>query len=128
MNSSTASLLHARCLGSDSQRAQVCTATQVHRCAGERIAGILVTSKLAACCNLIPGLTSIYEWEGKLCNDSEVLMMIKSTQAALPQLTTVVQTEHSYDEVEVIAVPVVGGSVSYIDWVAQSVQPASSME
>jgi periplasmic divalent cation tolerance protein len=84
-----------------------------------------VTSKLAACCNLIPGLASIYEWEGKLCNDSEMLMMIKSTQAALPQLTTVVQTEHSYDEVEVIAVPVVGGSESYIRWVAQSVQPAS---
>lgn len=80
-----------------------------------------MSNKLAACCNIIPGLTSIYEWEGKVCTDSELLLMIKSTQAALPALTKAVQSEHSYDECEVIAVPVVGGSQSYIDWVAQSV-------
>lgn len=78
--------------------------------------------KLAACCNIIPGLTSIYEWEGKVCKDPELLLMIKSTQSALPALTKAVQREHSYDECEVIAVPVVGGSQTYIDWVAKSVR------
>jgi periplasmic divalent cation tolerance protein len=84
---------------------------------------MLVKNKLAACCNIIPGLISIYEWEGKVCNDSEQLLMIKSTKDALQQLTSMVQTEHSYDECEVIAVPVVGGSQSYLDWVVQSVKP-----
>lgn len=85
---------------------------------------MLVSNQLAACCNIIPGITSIYEWEGKICNDSESLLMIKSTRAAVPQLTTAVQTEHSYDECEVIAVPVVGGSDTYLDWVRQAVRPA----
>jgi periplasmic divalent cation tolerance protein len=84
---------------------------------------MLVRRKLAACCNIIPGLTSIYEWEGKICNDSELLLMIKSTRQALPALTAAVQTEHSYSECEVIAVPVVGGSQSYMDWVVNSVKP-----
>jgi periplasmic divalent cation tolerance protein len=54
--------------------------------------------------------------------------MIKSTQKALPALTAAVQTEHSYDECEVIALPVVGGSQSYIDWVRESVQPKEDPE
>jgi periplasmic divalent cation tolerance protein len=83
---------------------------------------MLVANKLAACCNIIPGLTSVYEWEGKVCQDSELLLMIKSTKEALPRLTTAVQTEHSYDECEVIAVPIVGGSQSYLEWVAQTVR------
>ena len=90
--------------------------------AGERIASMLVEHKLAACCNLIPGLTSIYEWQGKVEKDEELLLMIKSTQIALPELTKAVQQAHSYDECEVIAVPIVGGSKSYIDWVADSVK------
>lgn len=61
--------------------------------------------------------------QGKVEKDEELLLMVKSTQAALPKLTTAVQKAHSYDECEVIAMPVVGGSKSYIDWVASTVGP-----
>ena len=83
----------------------------------KRIARALLEDKLAACINIIPKITSVYEWEGKVEEDTEVLMMIKSPVKLLPQLTETVQRVHSYDVPEVIAVPVHGGSREYIQWV-----------
>jgi periplasmic divalent cation tolerance protein len=84
---------------------------------GEKIAGTLVESKLAACVNIIPGLTSVYWWNGKVNKDPELLLMIKSRQALLPELTSHVKGMHPYAECEVIAAPIMGGSESYIQWI-----------
>ena len=84
----------------------------------ESIAKALLEKRLAACVNIIPGLRSIYHWEGKIEDDQEILLMIK-TRAELieKQLTPLVQKLHPYQVPEIIALPVVGGGQSYLDWI-----------
>lgn len=72
--------------------------------AGKEIAHHIVKQRLAACCNIIPGLTSVYEWEETVCEDQELLLMIKTTQQRVAELTLAVQQLHTYEECEVIAV------------------------
>ncbi|KAF8060291.1 PHB6 [Scenedesmus sp. PABB004] len=90
----------------------------------DSLATALVGVRLAACVNLVPGVTSVYTWKGKLERDSEVLMIIKTTAALLPELTATVVQLHPYDEPEVLALPAVGGSATYLAWVAASTGPA----
>lgn len=87
---------------------------------GERLANALVAERLAACVNIIPRLTSIYRWEGKICRDAEVLLVIKTRRARLPALTRRVKSLHPYSVPEVIAIPVAGGSAAYLSWVRDS--------
>jgi len=79
----------------------------------------LVEAKLAACCNIVPGLTSIYTWKGKVEEDSELLLIIKTRKELLEELTKVIKEKHPYDEPEVLALPPLGGSDSYIRWVLE---------
>lgn len=87
---------------------------------GRTIAMSLVSEQLAACTNIIPGLESIYYWDGKVQSDEELLLLIKTRAPLLSQLTRRVRELHSYTECEVVAVPVVGGSASYLEWVLDS--------
>jgi len=87
---------------------------------GERIGNALVQERLAACVNVIPGLTSIYRWEGKICRDAETLLLIKTRRMRLPALIRRVKGLHPYSVPEVIALPLVGGSASYLSWVRDS--------
>ncbi|KAI8468375.1 MAG: CutA1 divalent ion tolerance protein-domain-containing protein [Monoraphidium minutum] len=81
----------------------------------------LVSSHLAACVNIVPGLTSVYWWEGKVNRDSELLLVIKTKGALLGELTQQVRRLHPYDEPEVVALPITGGSPSYLQWLHASV-------
>ena len=83
----------------------------------DQIANVLVTELLAACVNVLPGVTSVYRWEGEVQRDQEWLLVAKSTREVLDDLVRRVQALHSYDLPEVIALPVVGGSEAYLRWV-----------
>src|SRR3989304_1497036 len=76
---------------------------------GERIAGSLVDNHLAACVNLVPSVKSVFFWEGKTDQQSEVLLLAKSRKALLNQIIEHVKKIHSYSVPEVIAIPVIGG-------------------
>lgn len=86
----------------------------------ERLAGVLVEEKLAACVNRIGGVRSTYAWEGKIETDEEELLIIKTSSARFPQLEERVRELHSYDVPEIIAVPVLEGSRAYLQWMAEA--------
>lgn len=86
----------------------------------DQLSDALVSSHLVACVNIVPGLTSVYWWEGKVNRDSELLLVIKTRSSLLEQLTQQVKRLHPYDEPEVVALPVTGGSASYLKWLHDS--------
>lgn len=83
----------------------------------DRIAQALVGEMLAACVNIVPGVTSVYRWEGEVQRDQEWLLVVKSRREALDDLVQRVQALHSYDVPEVIALPLSGGSEAYLQWI-----------
>ena len=82
-----------------------------------RIGRELVSSRLAACVNLISGMKSIYRWEGKLQEDRETVLIAKTNAEKVSQLTQRVKAIHSYDCPCVVSLPVTGGNQDFIDWV-----------
>ncbi|MGC8556324.1 MAG: divalent-cation tolerance protein CutA, partial [Conexivisphaera sp.] len=79
----------------------------------QRIAHSLVEEGLAACVNVIPGLTSIYRWRGKLEESSEVLLIVKTTSTAVGRLIERVRALHPYEVPEIISVAVAEGLPDY---------------
>ncbi len=90
-----------------------------------RIATALVAERLAACVQRLPGVVSNFQWEGRLQEEREVMLMAKSTRARLEALTARVRELHPYELPEVVAVPVLGGLDDYLDWVRASVSGPS---
>lgn len=83
----------------------------------EHIARELVAAKLAACVNVIPGLKSIYKWNGELQNDSEILLMVKTQRQLFNRVREKIVSLHSYDLPEIIAVNLSDGLKGYLDWI-----------
>ncbi|KAI7745841.1 hypothetical protein M8C21_025311 [Ambrosia artemisiifolia] len=88
--------------------------------AGKKLASSIVKEKLAACVNRVPGIESVYLWEGEIQTDSEELLIIKTRESLLNALTEHVKANHEYDVPEVIALPITGGSVPYLEWLKNS--------
>jgi periplasmic divalent cation tolerance protein len=84
-----------------------------------RIARALVEERLAACVNIIKDIRSIYRWEGKVEDEGEVLMVIKTREALFDALSGRVKELHPYSVPEVIAMPIVKGLESYIKWLEE---------
>lgn len=82
-----------------------------------RVANALVEERLAACVNLIPGLQSIYLWEGEIQSDPEVLALIKTTAAGFDALRQRLRALHPYELPEIIAVPLADGDADYLAWI-----------
>ena len=96
----------------------LCLITAPDREAADRIARMLVDERLAACVNILPGITSVYRWEGAVETGEEVLLMAKTMRTRLDALTVRVKQLHPYDVPEVIAVGIEGGLPAYLDWIA----------
>jgi periplasmic divalent cation tolerance protein len=79
------------------------------------IATILIEEKLAACINVFP-VQSIYQWEGNIQQESEFQLIIKTNLAKFAELSSRIQEIHSYEVPEIIALPIVAGSESYLGW------------
>ena len=88
---------------------------------GESIANILVEKQLAACINIIPKISSVYRWEGKVHSESEILLLIKTTKDLETEVYREVQNVHPYDTPELITVPITNGSKTYLDWMTNAV-------
>jgi periplasmic divalent cation tolerance protein len=86
-----------------------------------RIARALVEERLAACVNVLPGVRSIYRWREAVEGSGEVLLLAKTTRAALPALQARIVALHPYELPEVFAVEAAGGLPAYLAWIADNV-------
>lgn len=84
------------------------------------IANALVGERLAACVNVVSPIRSIYRWKGDVQTDTEHLMIIKTRANLVAKVEVRVKELHSYEVPEVIALPIVAGAKSYLDWVFES--------
>jgi periplasmic divalent cation tolerance protein len=84
----------------------------------EKIGKALVESKLAACVNIIDGMTAIYRWEGKIQEANEAILIAKTKETLVPELTEKVKSIHSYSCPCIIALPILGGSDEYLEWIS----------
>ena len=82
-----------------------------------KISRILVERELAACVNMISGVRSIFQWDGKITEEQEFLLLIKTVDQAFDQLALAVKTNHSYSVPEVIALPILHGTGDYLAWI-----------
>lgn len=87
----------------------------------EKIARKLIVEKLAACVNIVPGLKSLFWWEGKMDEAGEYLLLIKSRLDKMKEVVEAVERTHSYTVPEVIAIPIIAGNKSYIEWIDQTI-------
>ena len=85
---------------------------------GEQIAGALVSERLAACVNIIPGLTSVYRWEGAVERGQEALLLIKSGVDSWLPLQERIRELHPYELPEILAVPIQTGHTDYLQWIS----------
>jgi len=87
-----------------------------------QIARKLIDEHLAACVNLVPGITSVYEWEGKVTEDTEFLLLIKTTNPAISHLKNTISQIHSYSVPELIVLDISDGLTDYLNWVMKNVK------
>ncbi|MDD5462288.1 MAG: divalent-cation tolerance protein CutA [Methylococcales bacterium] len=83
----------------------------------EKIAHLLVKEKLAACVNILPGMTSIYTWQEQIESAQEYLLLIKANNTSFQAIATAIKMQHPYELPEIIAVPIENGLPEYLRWI-----------
>lgn len=89
----------------------------------EQVGRELVEGRLAACVNILAGMTSIYRWEGALQRDEETVMVVKSTAARSEAVMQAIAHRHPYATPALLVLPIDGGSRAFLDWIARQSTP-----
>lgn len=107
-----------------SEEVRVALITAPDQQSAERLVRALLEERIIACGNIVPGLTSLYWWEGVVECSTEVQIIVKTTAAMVPSLLDRVPDLHPYEVPEVLVLPVDEGHGPYLSWVRESVGPA----
>jgi periplasmic divalent cation tolerance protein len=99
---------------------QIVLSTCGDRETAERIAHRLVELRLAACVNILPGVQSVYRWQGAVESAAEVLMLIKTNAPLIHEVQSTIAGLHSYEVPEFLVLPISGGSEAYMAWLETS--------
>jgi len=81
------------------------------------IARNVVTARLAACANILPGVTSIYNWQGGVQEDQETVIILKTTLSNVPKLTDMIKVGHSYECPCIVTIPIQNGNIDFLNWI-----------
>ncbi|XVQ13542.1 divalent-cation tolerance protein CutA [Spirillospora sp. CA-255316] len=100
------------------------TTTTDSRPEAAALARSAVAERLAACAQLVGPIASTYWWEGEIESAEEWMVVFKTTGARFDELASLITEGHSYDSPEIIATPVVAGSMDYLAWVSEQTEPA----
>jgi periplasmic divalent cation tolerance protein len=87
--------------------------------AAEAVGRELVERRLAACVNILPGMTSIYRWEGAIARDSEAVMIVKTRGSLADKVIEAVKARHSYTNPALVVLPILDGSPEYLRWLGE---------
>ena len=86
------------------------------------ISNSLLEKRLIACSNIINDMKSTFWWDGNIQNENEVMLIAKSTKSHLDKIISEVKSLHSYDVPEILAIPIVGGNLDYLDWLIKETE------
>jgi periplasmic divalent cation tolerance protein len=89
----------------------------------QQIARTLVDERLAACVNIVPGVVSIYRWQGNVEQEPELILVIKTLAERVAALKARLLELHPYELAEVVVIPIVGGHKAYLEWIEEQVIP-----
>ena len=87
-----------------------------------RIAETVVTERLAACANILDGVTSIFHWDGKLCRENEAVLILKTAEDKTAALTARIKELHSYECPCIVILPIEGGNPAFTEWIEREVR------
>jgi periplasmic divalent cation tolerance protein len=88
----------------------------------ETIAQVLIEAEFAACVQILPPMTSVYRWQGRVEKATEHLLLIKTLRTSYPVVETTLKAHHPYQTPEIIALPIAAGAEDYLAWLAESVK------
>jgi periplasmic divalent cation tolerance protein len=91
----------------------------------ERISATLIDRRLAACVQVIGPIASRFRWKGKVEEDREWQCLAKTEASLYPKLEAAIRELHSYDEPEIVAMPILTGSKGYLDWISESLRDST---
>ncbi len=84
----------------------------------KKISNAIVSERLAACVSIVDKVHSVFSWNSELCNENEMLLIIKTRRELFDKIEAVIKALHSYNVPEIIALPVIVGSEDYLGWIA----------